>query len=92
MAVFYVQTTVLGGKGTVSFPFQAPGIDTLEALFERLKSDGVVLGEKILTGKYADGERFVRGTEPAILGKNVVGLISAPHFAPAGGWPETSNI
>ena len=91
MAVFYVQTTVLAAKGTVSFPFNAPGIDTIEALFERLKADGVVLGDKLLIGKDSAGDRFIRGKEPIILGKNVVGMAGAPHFEIPGGWSAYSD-
>ena len=91
MAVFYVQTTVASSKGTVSFPFRAPGVDSLAALYERLKSDGVVLGEKIILGREPDGSRHVRGREEIILGKDVVGLIGAPHFEINGGWSAISD-
>jgi hypothetical protein len=78
--VFSVMTTIPTKTGFVWRSIEtAPGTD-VTAIYERLKDDGVILCTRVTSEpRGSDRVRVIRGREPIVLGKGIVGTITASH-------------
>lgn len=79
MAVFVVTTTIPTREGFVWFPFEVPGINTVEEFTKRIVADGVISGTKYerlrrVRDEIGGGEPRYR-KEPFALGRHMLGTL-----------------
>jgi hypothetical protein len=79
--VFSVMTIIPTNKGFVWWSIEMDPGTHLDHIYELLKADGVVRCTRLNTVREDQDDRFrvIRGREPMILGKGLVGTITPSH-------------
>lgn len=66
--------------GFVWFPLLIPDADTIAAIYERLKEDAVIYGQRIEADLRPNGTRQITARSEIVLGAGIIGTITELHF------------